>query len=114
MHVGAGVAGLELAQVVAGCLAQPVLVDHEGGRAELGGQVGERHAADRQPPSRVSAVRGGRQKRPTGAEYLRARPRLPIEDRRSSAAVVPAPNQGVRGAWPRFPARSTIPIERKQ
>ena len=59
VHVGAGVAAAERVQVLASGLPQPRLVDHEGGRAELGGHVGERHATDRQPA--VSRFRGPRE-----------------------------------------------------
>jgi hypothetical protein len=50
VHVGAGMAPVELLAVLARGRAQGVLVDHERGRPELLRHVRERAAADRQPP----------------------------------------------------------------
>ena len=75
VDLGARVARGELAHVLARGLAQALLVEHEGRRAELGGHVGERDAADRQ--AAVNECRGPR-KEFHGAAYCRAMDRREV------------------------------------
>ena len=75
VHVGPLVPARELAQVLARRLPQSLLVDHERRRAELGGHVGERHAADRQPAvPRLSGPREDVEDAHRDRVFLRERP----------------------------------------
>ena len=102
VHLGGRVAGAERVAVLAGALAQALLVEDEGGRPELGGDVGEGAPADAQAPVGVpcSAVAGRTPRRPAPALVVMAGQYRPGRAAAQSPPPARPGARSVRGAAP--------------